>query len=263
MQRWAKRLQEPSQASPIKLLFLDIETAPNTSFTWGLHNQFVGLDQIVEPGYTLCFAAKWLGSPDVMFHSRFTDGPVGLAHAAWDLLDEADAVCTYNGKKFDLPVLKRDFVLHSLTPPSPTHSVDLYQTVRSQFRFASNKLDFVAQQLGCGAKVQHKGMDLWSECMRGQPEAWAHMEAYNRQDVTLLESLYWRLLPFIKGHPNRGLWIQSEELTCPHCGSHKMVETQPVHKLMHSYKGYMCQDCGAHSSSRLCTGKPAGGVLRV
>ena len=37
-----------------RILLLDIETAPHRVFAWGLWGQDIYLDQIEEPGYTLC-----------------------------------------------------------------------------------------------------------------------------------------------------------------------------------------------------------------
>ena len=35
------------------------------------------------------------------------------------LLDECDAVIHYNGSKFDIPTLNKEFLLHGLHPPAP------------------------------------------------------------------------------------------------------------------------------------------------
>jgi len=43
----------------IKILEIDIETAPSLVYTWGLFNQNIGVNQIVKPGYMLCWAAKF------------------------------------------------------------------------------------------------------------------------------------------------------------------------------------------------------------
>ena len=51
----------------MKKLILDIETAPHRVYAWGLWDQNIYIDQIEEPGYTLCWAAKWHGKNKVMF----------------------------------------------------------------------------------------------------------------------------------------------------------------------------------------------------
>ena len=229
--------------STIKILFLDIETAPNTCFTWGLFKQNVSIDQIVKPGYTLCWAAKWLGEEEVMFDSIYQSSPKKMLRRIHKLMDEADAVVHYNGTKFDIPTLNKEFLLHGLSRPSGVQQIDLLKTVRKQFRLASNKLDFVARELGLAGKEKHKGFGLWSECMRKDPDAWEVMERYNKQDVLLLEDVYWKLLPWITGHPNMSVYY--EEVVCPHCGSNALKKNGTEMTRAGKYQRYKCKDCGS------------------
>lgn len=225
----------------MKILLLDIETAPNQCFTWGLFKQNVSIDQIMKPGYTLCWAAKWLGEEEVMFDSVYQSTPKQMLRRVHKLMEEADAIVHYNGKKFDIPVLHKEFVLKGLPRPTPHADIDLLSTVRRQFRLASNKLDFVAQQLGLGEKVKHRGFRLWLGCMEGDAESWAEMEEYNRQDVVLLESLYWKLLPWIKGHPNMSVYHHAK--VCPHCGSDRVKKNGVERTRAGEYQRYKCTDC--------------------
>lgn len=225
-----------------KVLLLDIETAPNRVYTWGLFKQNVSISQIEEPGYTLCWAAKWLGTKRILFDSIYHNN--GFIEEIWNLLNEADIVVHYNGCKFDIPVLNKEFILGNLGPPSPYFEVDLYKTCRSRFRFASNKLDYVAQALGLGGKVQHKGMALWEGCMHNDPQSWLTMRKYNKQDVRLLEPLYERLLPWIQPHPNVNLYDEKSTLRCSTCGSNNVQKRGTVPTLTQLYPRLHCQDCG-------------------
>jgi len=128
----------------LKILLLDIETAPNVAHVWGMWQQNVGLPQLIDSGYVLCWAAKWLGDSDVMFGSVVKDGPKRMLKRIHKLLGESDAVIHYNGTKFDIPTLNKEFLLHGIEPPAPYQQIDLLRTARSKFRFASNKLDYVA-----------------------------------------------------------------------------------------------------------------------
>src|SRR5574342_850309 len=152
----------------MKILLLDIETAPHIVAAWGLFDQTITLDRVLKPGYTLCWAAKWLGEKPVFFDSVFKSSPKTMLKRLAQLIDEADAVITYNGDRFDLPTLHKDFVKHGLDRPMPAISIDLFKTVRSKFRLASNKLDFVLQYFGIGGKEKHKGMAMWLGCMEGK-----------------------------------------------------------------------------------------------
>ena len=205
----------------MKILLLDIESSPNVAHVWGLWQQNVGINQLMESSYVLCWAAKWLGEDEpIMFDSVHQSKPKKMLKGIYDLLNDADAVIHYNGTKFDIPTLNKEFLLHSFTPPSPYKQIDLLRVARSQFRFPSNKLDYVAQRLGLGKKTAHSGMELWTKCMAGDDSAWKVMEKYNKQDVTLLENVYHRILPWIKHHPNYNLY--SDGHVCPTCSSTKL-----------------------------------------
>jgi len=238
----------------MKILYLDIETAPHLVMSWGLFNQNIGINQIKEPGYTLCFAAKMVDQKtgktlSNTFHAIW-DHPshdsFEMVSEAWNLLNEADAVVTYNGNKFDIPTLNREFVMHAFQPPSPYYSIDLYRTVRSKFRFASNKLDFVCQSLGIGAKVKHVGMDLWIGCMNDDKKCQRQMMRYNKQDVKLLPLLYEIVQPYIPQHPT----LMGKEIgghVCPTCGSSDIRLEGKAHTAAGIYQRYSCNNCGKWS----------------
>jgi DNA polymerase elongation subunit (family B)/predicted RNA-binding Zn-ribbon protein involved in translation (DUF1610 family) len=247
----------------MKVLELDIETAPHIVYVWGLFNQNVAINQIVKPGRTICWAAKWQHQKGIKFRSIWTHGHDKMVEDVYALLEEADVVVHYNGKKFDIPTLQREFVLMGKTPPDDYHQIDLYHTVRRQFKFASNKLDFVSQQLGLGNKTQHKGMDLWTGVMDGNKDDQKTMKAYNIQDVNLLEKLYYKLQPWITNHPNRALWMEdSDEPTCPTCGSHKLENRGIRRTNTQKYRRYKCNNCGANPRERLRLEPAKRGVLK-
>lgn len=225
-----------------KILLIDIETSPNVADVWGLWNNNVSLNQLRESTRMICFAAKWYGRPGTMFFSEHEDGPSAMVAAAHELLDEADVVMHYNGKKFDVPHLYREFLLAGLTPPSPFKQIDLCNVVKKQFRFPSNKLQYVSTALGLAGKVSHEGHELWVKCMAGDPDAWARMEKYNRQDVVLLEEVYEILLPWIPGHPHRHLYGGGG---CPTCGHFDVQIDGVYHTSLSTFTQYHCPACGS------------------
>jgi uncharacterized protein YprB with RNaseH-like and TPR domain len=94
-------------------------------------------------------------------------------------MEEADVLVGWNSAAFDSKHIKREFIENGYLPPSPYKEMDLMRVVKSQFKFPSNKLDYVAQTLGVGAKVQHSGFDLWVKCMADDKKAWAEMKEYH------------------------------------------------------------------------------------
>lgn len=231
-----------------KILLLDIETAPNTAFVWGLYRQNISISQIVDSSSVLCWAAKWLGDEEVMFDSVQKSGRKRMLKKIHKLLDQADAVIHYNGTRFDIPTLNKEFLEVQMPPPASYKQVDLLKTARKMFRFPSNKLDYVARALGLGQKTSHEGFELWVKCMHKDPEAWAKMEAYNKQDVLLLEKVYKRFQPWIPNGLNMGLY--TEDVVCSKCGSHNVQKRGFAVTQVSTYQRYQCQDCGGWSQDR-------------
>ena len=227
----------------MRILLLDIETSPNTAFVWGLFNENIPLARLIDSSEVLCWSAKWYGEKEMFFDSIYQSSRRRLLKRIHSLLNVADAVVTYNGNRFDIPVLNKEFFMEGMLPPAPYKKIDLYQTIRRQFRFVSNKLDHVADQLGLGKKKE-TDFKLWVDCMNKDKAAWAKMEDYNRHDVILLEKLYVHSLPWIVNHPNHGLY-NNGKIACPTCGKNH-IQRRGVSKAKSlTYIRYQCQDCGS------------------
>jgi|SRR5687768_16060103 len=228
----------------MKTLLLDIETAPNTAYVWGLFKETIPLQRLIESRYILCWAAKWLGEQEVFFDSIQEDkDPRRMLSTIHALLDESDTVIHYNGTSFDIPTLNKEFLTSGFDPPSPYKQIDLLRVVRQQFKFTSNKLDHVSKELELTNKIDHIGFELWVRCMNGDPEAWRMMKDYNIGDLYPLEELYYKIRPWIKNHPNYSLFSNSG-IVCHNCGS-KHWHSRGTHRTQAAvYQRYQCQDCG-------------------
>jgi DNA polymerase elongation subunit (family B) len=197
----------------------------------------------------MCYSAKWLGEEDVYFDSVHRNDAKKMLEGVHAMLCEADAVVHYNGSKFDIPTLNKEFLVHKMPPPPPIKQIDLLRTVKSQFRFPSNKLDYVAQRLGLGKKKEHEGHILWVKCMNGDKKAWKTMEEYNIQDVILLEKLYNRLTPWIKTPLNKTIMMKDRDgFVCPTCSKPSLLSKGFRYTTTGAYQRYQCKACGAHST---------------
>lgn len=221
-------------------------------YVWGLWDQNVAINQIVEAGKTLCWSTKELGKKEQQFHSTL-EGDDVMLESLYTTIDTTDVIVTYNGKKFDLPTVYQEFAIRDMKPPMPSHHIDLYQVVRKNFRLPSYKLDYVAKVFGIGRKMRHKGMDLWTECMNGDEKAWKIMEAYNKQDVKLLAKLYKVLLPWIQNHPNHALYSETgtDRPRCTNCNSTKVHSHGTTKTKTGVYKRYRCESCGKPLRGRM------------
>lgn len=239
-----------------KILLFDLETAPLRVFTFGLWDQNIGLNQIDQDWFLLSFAAKWLGNPAIYYADQskaedITDD-TRLLKMLWHLLDEADVVVTQNGRSFDEKVANARFILKGFPPPSPFRHIDTKVLAKKRFRFTSNKLEYLSNALGVDCKKsQHKqfpGFELWSQCLKKNPEAWAEMRAYNSADVLALEGVYLKLRPWGVGvdlNPFYGDIIYR----C-HCGSTDFKKNGFEYTKAGKFRRFVCKHCGAWHSAK-------------
>lgn len=238
--------------NPIKILLIDIETAPALAYIWNLKTRYIPPSQVATDGYMLCFAAGWLGSDELEFWSEWQQGEEAMVQRAWELLDEADAIIHYNGNSFDIPRLNAEFLRYRMGPPSPSHQIDLYRCVSSNFRVISKSMGHVLDMLGHEGKLEHKGMALWTGVMQGDKESQKIMEEYNIRDITELENLYYDLRPWIKNPPNQALWMEpTADPKCPSCGSTDLRFKGYKRTKVMSYRQYNCNECGAYPRERI------------
>lgn len=243
----------------MKILGIDIETAPNLVYSWGLFNQNIGHQMVVEPSRVLCFAYKWFSEEgaEVGFESEVAVSNANMMGVAHELLDRADVVVHYNGTRFDTKMLNREFLKLGWGPPAPYKQVDLFKAAKKYFRFPSNKLDAILKELEIGEKVKHSGFALWKGCMDGDPAAWEEMESYARGDVEPLEELYLKIRPWMTNHPNHGLYVDPVERTCTNCGSTKIQSRGYAYTKTLKYPRYYCTDCGTWLKGRSTVSAPS------
>jgi len=233
-----------------KIAVLDIERqSAIADGIWQLKQSgWINPGQIIEPARTICFAWKWLGEPDVQFSAEWhPGGHKKMVQKAWEVLDEADYVVGWNSRGFDVKHLRTEFITNGLTPPSPHKDLDLMLVAKRNFGFMSNRLSYVAQELGAGAKLANGGSDLWRTLRVGKgaelKAAKEMMEAYNKQDVVLTEEVYQIMLPWVDGL-NIPIYNGTEEPACSNCGSENLHYRGVQIAATRSYRRFQCQGCG-------------------
>jgi uncharacterized protein YprB with RNaseH-like and TPR domain len=240
-----------------RVLLLDIETSPIEGRVWGLWKQNVGLNQIVKEWNILSYCAKWLGDDKIEYRD-LRDAPnvaddSSLVEGLYELLNQADIVVAQNGKRFDVPKIQARFVLAGYKPPRPFKIVDTLLMAKQQFGFTSNKLEWMTDKLCTTKKRKHEkfpGMELWNQCLAGNPEAWEEMELYNIDDVVSMEELYLILRPWYVGHPNVAVYHDGETVACPKCGSHDIKQEGWSFTQSGKYEQMHCGGCGGWSRGR-------------
>lgn len=240
-----------------KIGTLDIETSPIVAYTWGLFKVNVGLNQILQDWTILSFAVKPLHGEGSYYDVRGQDDlrdDTHLLHLLWEWLNELDIVVAQNGRAFDVKKIMARFLEAGMPPPSPFKVVDTLEMAKQIARFTSNKQDWLSQLLTDEPKEHHNefpGMDLWVECLKGNPRAWEVMEEYNRKDVAGCEKMYLTMLPYYQGHPNVAAYYHDDAVRCPRCGSTSVdAMDAPALTQVGQYIQYKCGGCGGFSRSR-------------
>ena len=248
----------------MRLLNLDIETIPGAALFFDRRKPvYIGPEAVLSPSRVGCMAYQWV---DLSSRQGLTFGPIKFT-AEWKpggapkfaanvhaLLEQADAVVSYNGVKFDLPKLNGLTTKHGFSSlPDPVH-VDLFRCAR-KLGLDSASLNNVLQEFLGLSKLDNDGMALWKAVYMGDKEARAKMEAYNRVDVERtgqLLAFFWSR-GFNLGIPHVGLFegVGSKETpSCPGCGLTAFMTRQGVRLARKGvYQRYRCTDCGRWSSA--------------
>jgi hypothetical protein len=240
-----------------KVLLLDIETAPLLSYTWGIWDQNVGLNQIKSDWHVLSWAAKWLGdsASKVMYQdqskAKDIENDKEILKGIWNLLDEADVIITQNGRSFDVKKLNARFILHGFQPPSSFKHIDTLSIAKKVFAFTSNKLEYMTDKLCTKYKKQKHsefgGFELWKGCLSGDKKAWAAMKKYNIYDILSLEELYNILIPW-DSSINFNVYHDELDNECK-CGG-KYRNKGYVYTATGKFSRHKCLKCGAEVRGR-------------
>lgn len=232
-----------------KILIFDIETAPMSAFVWKRYKENVSLEQTISESFMLCWSAKWLYEEEV-FGDALTpieavvESDARIVKSLYDLISQADIIVAYNGRNFDIPYMNQRFLVHGYPPYAPVQVIDPYETAKSVFRFSSNKMDHIATELGLQNKIK-TDFNLWKSCMQGDKKALEDMLKYNKQDVVVLEEIYCRMMPWIKGHPNISNYFD-DKLRCTRCASENIKKLDKFfYTPSGKYELYRCTNCGS------------------
>ena len=237
-----------------KILLFDIETSPMEVYVWGLYKQQIPIQNVIKDWSILSWSAKWLFSPDVM--SAVVTGEEAknredksIIQKLWGLIDSADMIVAHNGAKFDVRKTNLRFKINNLPPPMPYSIIDTMKHAMRVFGSASYKLDYLNKMFGLELK-REAPYAWWVGAVNGDEDCLANLLYYNRFDVLVLEELYLALRPWMKNHPNVGLYIDTDETVCTNCGAEKLDWGGFYYTPVGKYRAFRCLKCGAIGRSR-------------
>lgn len=243
-----------------RIWLFDVELAPLLVYTWGIHDQNVGLNQIKQDWFLLSFAAKRLHDPEEKIvycdvRGKKWGDDKALLEKLWKILNEADVVITQNGKSFDAKKANARFVIQGLKPVKPYKHIDTKVLAKKHFSFTSNSLEYLTGKL-CKKykKLKHKkfpGMELWTECLKNNRAAWEEMKLYNKHDVLALEELYFVLSPW-EDTVHLGPMTEREVFHCKNvaCGSGDIKKEGFSVTKSGRFQQYSCKTCGSWQTGK-------------
>jgi hypothetical protein len=230
-----------------RILVLDIETAPAELWGWGMFKQNFGVEQVKADPYILCVGYQWLGEGRPECLTVWDNGPVRMLESVRDLLQAADVVVGKNSIQFDYKWLNTEFLKYKIPPHRPVTHIDLQVVGKNQFRFLSNKLEYMLNYLDLGGKVKHEGFELWRKVMEGDEVARRKMVRYCLGDVRKTGLMYYRMRPYIVNHPSmRALGSEA----CPTCLSKNTKRDGIRRTKCYHVQQHQCNDCGAYFSGK-------------
>lgn len=248
-----------------RIFFIDIETSPILVWVWNLFKPIVAIDQIKEDWKLLCWSGKWLDEPVVLKDALwFHENEKEMLEDLWEILNYADIIVAHNAEKFDVAKINAKFFEHGIKPPSPYKVVDTLKVAKTYFNLSSNKLNYITKLIERGEKLK-TDFELWLKVMEGDEQARQYMLDYNGVDIILLQDVYLAMLPWIKNHPNLGLYNKNkDDPHCSKCNSTNMKKDGTVKLTAGIYQQYRCKECGgwARGSENLMSREERQVLLR-
>ena len=218
-QRQLQKIRE--NQTDIKRLFFDIETSPNLVYSWRIgYNISINSENIVEERKIICISYKWENERKI--HTLTWDKnkcDKKMLAEFIKVANKADEMIAHNGDRFDIKWIRTRCIYHRI-PMFPNYkTLDTLKKAKSGFNFNSNRLDYIAQYLGVGAKVKHSGFDMWKGVMDNDKKALAEMVNYCEGDIIVLEDVYLTMQNYIKPNTHNGVLNSNLKYSCPSCGS--------------------------------------------
>jgi uncharacterized protein YprB with RNaseH-like and TPR domain len=238
------KLREKSKQ--VKRLFFDIETSPNIVYSWRIgYNLNITPENIIDERKIICISYKW--ESDETIHTLTWDKnqcDKKMLIKFIEVANQSDELIAHNGDRFDIKWIRTRCIYHRI-PMFPNYkTLDTLKKAKSGFNFNSNKLDYIAQYLGVGAKVKHSGFDMWKGVMNNDKTALSEMVHYCEGDIIVLEDVFLTMQSYIKQNTHAGVLNNNLKYSCPCCSSEQITLLKNNVTAMGTIKRLIeCNDC--------------------
>lgn len=251
-------------ANKPKVLYIDIENSRMVvEFeTYSLYdNNVIHPRHIKHDWYITCAAWAWLDLEkqkvgkigtvavnDFSTYSKNFRDDRGVVKRLHEVLSEADLIVGHNSDSFDIKKINYKFVKYGLPTIDFPATVDTLKAAKKYTKASSNRLYYLAKDLGVPMKI-----DLPSSVMHaadnGCEKSLKQLITYNKGDIRAGAGVYFKLLPYIKNHPNidkiMGRKVNNDTPNCQNCGSKNVHRNGTRSNKSGKYARYLCNDCGS------------------
>jgi DNA polymerase elongation subunit (family B) len=250
------------------ILYIDIENSRMVvEFeTYSLYgNDVIHPKHIKHDWYITCAAWAWLDNKtqkvgkietvavnDFKTYKKDFRDDRGVVKRLHEVISQADLIVGHNSDAFDIKKINYKFIKYGLEPLDMPPTADTLKAAKKYAKSSSNKLYYLAKEFGVSMKI-----DLPSSIMHaadnGCEKSLKKLVAYNKGDIRAGSELYFKMLPYIKNHPNiRKIMgenvtkqIKQGHVTCQNCGSKNMVKDGKLVQKTGKYQRHKCMDCGS------------------
>ena len=220
-------------------------------------SRYPGLTLKADINSIICFGYKLAGDTETKCINAWdfpeweenVNNDIPLITAAIEVLKDADAVVTHNGKRFDEKFLRTRMLIHDMVPLPKVHHIDTCSLARSNLMLFNNKLNTLGDKLIRETKLENGGWDLWVRTRKREPDSLKLMTEYCKQDVALLGKVFSKLKHLAKNIPNFNLYTGHMTPVCPSCGGTRLHARGTRGQKTRIYKRYQCQDCYSWAST--------------
>ena len=236
-----------------RIILFDLESLPNLPEVMKVFcglSAYPGLTMKASINTIICFGYQVFGEEtrcvnawDFSSWKRDVNDDLEVVKRAREILQDADAIVTHNGRRFDLKFLQTRLLYHGLDPLPKIPHIDTCSIAKSHLLLFNNKMNTLAKFMTSEEKLENGGWELWVKVLNKDKEACKLMEEYCMQDVRTLNAVFKRLRPLISNLPNYNVFNPLDKPVCPQCGSTRLQKNGKAVRGLKIAQRHICTDC--------------------
>lgn len=226
---------------------------------------------ILHDWYITCAAWAWLDNEkqkigpvrtvavnDFKTYKKNFRDDRGVVEKLHEVISQADLIVGHNSDAFDIKKINEKIVKYELPPIEMPPTVDTLKANKKYRKSSSNSLAHLARSLDVPTKIELPSSVMWA-ADDGCEKSLKKLIKYNKGDIIAGANVYFRLLPYIKNHPNLAkvinkqgrLTVNNDVMACGSCGSSDIIKNGWRPTKQGSRQRWSCHKCGSSTLGKL------------